>query len=1189
MTITDYFDINELSLKIKEYDNLNNTQKNSFSERDVCTKFILQLLKILKWDINNINEVKEEASAGKGFIDISVMIYGITKLIIENKKFGTLDGKTVRRGKTVTFEEQVLDYAWQKKVDWAILTNFEEIRLFFTHVKTPKHGKMISIKYNQLQTKEGIEFLKRISKKGISEGLLNNLALKRERLPIDEEFSKKLLQIRNDLREDIIKNNGYTPDELHPITQRIIDRLIMIRSAEDWNVIASNNLKNTIEYWEKNTIDLELNPLYDVIKMRFKEFDKVYNTKIFAQHKCDEIELSNSVLKGVILEFYSFNFDEIGVDILGNVYEEYLGHVLQELKGKVTINSEYLNKQKLGIFYTKQYIVKYIVNKAISDKINSVSDKEDLEKLRVIDISCGSGSFLIESFNLLENKYFDVEKKKYSKPVELEHYFLEQRAAYYWKEILKNNLFGIDVDHTATELASANLSLRALTKNEKLPLILEQNILTRDSLLLQDREFSEWIQNYNKFDFIIGNPPYILGDDLSREIHEKLKSNYSEIYAAEADYCYYFLSKGIDLLRNGGRLGFILARYFMKSFYGEKIREKILKEGNIKEIIDFGNLDVFEGIGSRCCIFIFEKNKEISTHNEIRVIRFKKRKFKGSKEKVLTQILEIDNELKTKQYFKGSYLDGFFIKQDILGKDPWILSPSLENNLLDKLKTKFPSLKELNFMVGEGGICGLEAVFRIDNSEYITNSFEPTLWKPEVKTKNIRAYSLESSEAKILYADNIEDFSDFDKYPKTKAYLLKNIDKLAFKRIDYQPSSSKFSRKVNNILKIIGQRTKLDTPFDVKELEKVLKNKFKIKNPNEVLESIIELDFVQENNGKLFLDYLKPSFHNFWKWWKWTSPRNIDLFKNVKILTPYISEENNFMVDFDGRFSVSAAVIGIAFPEQESEKDYNYLLGLLNSRLYSFLHQQRAKQKDYRFEYFPTPLLELPFPIKDYRSNKKELSEKVEKLIQLKKKKTQIEFEFERILKNNSVEREEKFQSLWDVLSNINIQKNKAINGDPLVNSIALDVMMEKKRLEINCFYDGKWHLLILLEDKNSNDSYLYYIYLMLNAYLNKNQVPSKKSWRKGKIFSDILLNKIVICFKKKISVEEMFKNTVPSLIKELKLNLGSIKEDLWEIDNQIKDLDENINQIVYKIYDVSQDDIKIIENYIEYNVPYLP
>jgi hypothetical protein len=124
-------------------------QEKDFSEADVGSKFILRMLEALGWDINNIDEVKEQKRTVSGPVDYSLNINKRPTLLLELKSFNeSLDGKRVVRGKEETYPEQAIRYAWNLRVDWVILTNFKEIRLYYSHVVRPKDGLVFAVKYD---------------------------------------------------------------------------------------------------------------------------------------------------------------------------------------------------------------------------------------------------------------------------------------------------------------------------------------------------------------------------------------------------------------------------------------------------------------------------------------------------------------------------------------------------------------------------------------------------------------------------------------------------------------------------------------------------------------------------------------------------------------------------------------------------------------------------------------------------------------------------------------------------------------------------------------------------------------------------------------------------------------------------------------------------------------------------------
>jgi len=168
---------NSISELILKFENLEPVEKNNYSEADVGTKFVLPLLEILGWnkektDPKEIKEQKRDTS-GKP-TDYLLCPSGIDKIVVEIKSFNkSLDDYYLKNGTRKYFAQQAIDYAFNLQLDWAILTNFKEIRLYHTHVRNPEDGLIFSLKYDELV--DSISDLDVLSKERVELGTLNSL------------------------------------------------------------------------------------------------------------------------------------------------------------------------------------------------------------------------------------------------------------------------------------------------------------------------------------------------------------------------------------------------------------------------------------------------------------------------------------------------------------------------------------------------------------------------------------------------------------------------------------------------------------------------------------------------------------------------------------------------------------------------------------------------------------------------------------------------------------------------------------------------------------------------------------------------------------------------------------------------------------------------------------------------------
>ena len=236
------------------------------------------------------------------------------------------------------------------------------------------------------------------------------------------------------------------------------------------------------------------------------------------------------VAQSVLETLYEYNFNLIDADILGGIYEGYLGFVLREERGELRFRREDAERKKHGVYYTPTFVVEYIVDRTLGKALESV-DNTGAASIRVLDPACGSGSFLIKAFDLFSEFYTRTNlaarlSARGRRAVE-EHEGRPEGVHDYRERILRDNLFGVDLDGQAAEIASINLMLKGLRKGQKLPLILRENIRVGNSLVSgseadvrpyfgddwSKKKPFNWTDQFpflkeGGFDVVIGNPPY---------------------------------------------------------------------------------------------------------------------------------------------------------------------------------------------------------------------------------------------------------------------------------------------------------------------------------------------------------------------------------------------------------------------------------------------------------------------------------------------------------------------------------------------------------------------------------------------------------------------------------------------------------------------------------------------------------
>jgi hypothetical protein len=489
------------------------------------------------------------------------------------------------------------------------------------------------------------------SKEAVTEGSIEQLTGKVSRSvkSLDDEFLADISAWRETLaRNAALRNKDLSVDHLNEAVQRILDRLIFIRNLEDREIESENGLLSMLNV--KENIYLHLIPL-------FKNLDSEYNGLLFKEHFSEKITIDDPTIKGVIKQLYPpqspYAFDMIEPEILGRIYERFLGS-----KIRLTENHQAKVEEKPevhhagGVYYTPEYIVDYIVENTVGVKIQDKTP-EELEAVKICDPACGSGSFLLGAFHYLieyhrewyakasatmQKKYRDDFFTNAENEIQLT---LKKKT-----EILKNNVFGVDIDREATEVAIMSLYLKILDEGYdkgQAELFLRGHILPdmtgnikcgnsligTDFYVQGDLELSDDDKKVNGFDWekefrgvgngektatndvglfdvLIGNPPYINIENLDENSKNYFFSHYKTCQG-RTDIYIVFLEKNINNLRNNGILSFIIPYSFTNQIYGTPARENIINNVYINQIVDLSNFFIFKDAVVKNIILVLEK------------------------------------------------------------------------------------------------------------------------------------------------------------------------------------------------------------------------------------------------------------------------------------------------------------------------------------------------------------------------------------------------------------------------------------------------------------------------------------------------------------------------------------------------------------------------------------------------------
>lgn len=914
-------------------------KSGTYNETQLRRDYLDPLFKELGWDIDNtagyaeayrdvIHEDQVKVGGAVKAPDYGFRIGGQRKFFLEAKK------PSVRIKDDVSPAYQLRRYAWSAKLPLSILSDFEEFAIYDTRIKPKPNDPASKARIFYCRFDEYPQHWDHIagifSIEAIRKGSFDKYAAaakgKRGTAEVDADFLATIEGWRADLARNLaLRNPDLTQRQLNFAVQRVLDRLIFLRICED----------RGIEDYERLKKASESKGIYSQLVKLFQQADDRYNSGLFhfraekgRQEDHDTLTphlvIDDALLKPLIRGLYypesPYEFSVFTADILGQVYEQFLGKVITlSASHKATVEDKPEVKKAGGVFYTPTYIVDYIVRQTVDPLIEGKTPKQ-IEKVHVLDPACGSGSFLIGAYQFLLDWYHryytthDPETHAKGKNPKL-----VAASGGGWKlttperkRILLAHIYGVDIDSQAVEVTKLSLLLKVLEGetaqtvqreliHERVLPDLGDNIKCGNSLIGSDFydqqgrpemdteahlriNVFDWdgkdgfpeIMKDGGFDAVIGNPPYVDVKELPIEIKSELTRRYASA-TKRFDLYVPFIEKSLSILGKGGKLGFIVPSMFMRREYGQALRSTVLKMSGISEIVDFGTNQVFTGPQNYVAILILQR---ATAPRKIVITRYDRTGLDAT---------EIAFELNAASPNPG--VVRFALASSALGGDSeWQLFDKAQAGLSSRCFENFPPFREMIAFASEGIHSGKDEVFFIPKDQVSERRLESPPVYPLAKGKDIHRY--ESADTKT--------FSNTVVYP--------------------------YDLRTGNVMS--PKQLESDAP--------------------EVWRHLVDSRSLLR--GRSYFDKSSKAWYELW------CQRDPSLYVLPKIVGPEIANKGEFTISSQPLF-INNKLKAIVLKSDVNEA-LHFVLGILNSRLVTYLHRHIAPPKGNNYFEVKTRILE---------------------------------------------------------------------------------------------------------------------------------------------------------------------------------------------------------------------------------------
>jgi hypothetical protein len=479
-------------------DNHDDYQSSAYKEFRLRKEFVDPFFDALGWDVGNrggyaeaykdvVHEDSIKISGASKAPDYAFRIGGTRKFFVETK------APTVNVKTDVSAAYQLRRYGWSAKLPLSVLTNFGEFAVYDCRVRPDQNdrasnARVLYFTYEEYESR-WLEIEAILSRQSILKGAFDRYAddsaRKKGTAEVDDAFLAEIEKWRSALAANIAsRNSNLSVRELNTAVQRTIDRIIFLRIAED---------RGFEQYASLQKIGSGAG-IYKRLTDAFRQADSRYNSGLFHFNRGDisaetldtftlGLAIDDLVLRDILSGLYypesPYEFSVLPADILGQVYEQFLGKVIRLSGHSAVVEEKPEVKKAGGVYYTPTHIVRYIVQNSVGELLEtktfaqaSGSDKrvKNAQPIRIVDPACGSGSFLIEAYQYLldwyRDQYINDGAEKHTKGKEPRLYQANRGE---WRltiaekrRVLLTHIFGVDIDAQAVEVTKLSLLMKVL-------------------------------------------------------------------------------------------------------------------------------------------------------------------------------------------------------------------------------------------------------------------------------------------------------------------------------------------------------------------------------------------------------------------------------------------------------------------------------------------------------------------------------------------------------------------------------------------------------------------------------------------------------------------------------------------------------------------------------------------------------